>query len=134
MEKTFIMIKPEAVKAGSQEAIIDLLLLNGFGITKMKQFVFNEADARCFYSVHEGKPFFENLVAYITSGEVIGMELERDDAVGSLRRLVGATDPAVAEVGTIRHMYGTDLQRNAVHASDSRQSAEKELAIVFGED
>lgn len=134
MEKTFIMIKPEAVKAGRQGAIIDLLLKNRFGITKMKQFAFGDADARRFYSVHEGKPFFEGLVAYITSGDVIGMELERDGAVDSLRSLVGATDPASAAVGTIRYMYGTDLQRNAVHASDSPESAEKELAIVFGED
>lgn len=134
MEKTFIMIKPEALKAGKQGEIIDLLIKNRFEITKMKQFSFDRARARRFYSMHEGKPFFEDLVAYITSGEVVGLELGREGAIKSLRDLVGATDPAGAAIGTIRFMYGTDLQRNAVHASDSPESAEKELAIVFGED
>ncbi len=134
MEKTFIMIKPEAVKARKQGEIIDLLLENGFEITKRKQFSFDEARARAFYAMHEGKSFFEDLVAYITSGEVIGLELEREGAVAALRDLVGATDPAAAAAGTIRSIYGTDLQRNAVHASDSPESAEKELAIVFGGD
>ncbi|MCK4350050.1 MAG: nucleoside-diphosphate kinase [Candidatus Krumholzibacteria bacterium] len=134
MEKTFIMIKPEALKAGKQGEIIDLLLKNRFEITKMKQFSFDGARARRFYSMHEGKPFFEDLVAYITSGEVVGLELGREGAIKSLRDLTGATDPAGAAIGTIRFMYGTDLQRNAVHASDSPESAEKELAIVFGED
>jgi nucleoside-diphosphate kinase len=134
VEKTFIMIKPEALKAGIQGEIIDLLLKNRFEITKMKQFSFNADRARRFYSMHEGKPFFEDLVAYITSGEVIGLELEREGAIKALRELIGAMDPADAAVGTIRFMYGTDLRRNAVHASDSPQSAEKELAIVFGED
>ena len=134
MEKTFIMIKPEALKAGKQGEIIDLLIKNRFGITKMKQFSFDAARAGRFYSMHEGKHFFEDLVAYITSGEVVGLELEREGAIKALRDLVGATDPAAATIGTIRFMYGTDLQRNAVHASDSPESAEKELAIVFGED
>jgi nucleoside-diphosphate kinase len=134
VEKTFMMIKPEAVKARRQGAIIDLLLKNRFEITSMKQFSFDGARARRFYAMHEGKPFFEDLVAYITSGEVIGIELEREGAIKALRRLVGATDPADADIGTIRYMFGTDLQRNAVHASDSPESAEKELAIVFGED
>ena len=134
MEKTFIMIKPEAIKARKQGEIIDLLIKNRFEITRMKQFLFDSDRARRFYSMHEGKPFFEDLVAYITSGEVIGLELEREGAIKSLRELVGATDPADAAIGTIRYIYGTDLQRNAVHASDSPHSAEKELAIVFGED
>jgi nucleoside-diphosphate kinase len=134
LEKTFIMIKPEAVSEGIQGEIIDLLLKNRFRITKMRQFRFDEEEARRFYSVHEGKPFFEGLVAYITSGQVIGMELECEDSIRLLRELVGATDPSEAAPGTIRCMYGTDLQRNAVHASDSPASAEKELAIVFSED
>lgn len=134
MEKTFIMIKPEAVSNKKQAEIIDLILKNGFEIMKMRQFRFSDAEARRFYEIHEGKPFFEDLAAYITSGPVVGLELEREDAVRVLRALVGATDPADADPGTIRYMYGTDLQRNAVHASDSPGSAEKELAIVFPED
>jgi nucleoside-diphosphate kinase len=132
--KTFLMIKPEAVQNGKQGEIIDTLIKNRFRIARLVQFRFDREQARAFYAVHEGKPFFEGLVAYITSGEVIGMELEKEGAaVELLRELVGATDPAQARPGTIRYMYGTDLQRNAVHASDSAASAEKELAIVFDE-
>ncbi len=134
MEKTFIMIKPEAVSRKKQAEIIDLILKNRFEIQKMRQFRFSEEEARRFYAMHEGKSFFEELVTYITSGPVVGLQLEREEAVKVLRALVGATDPAEAAPGTIRYMYGTDLQRNAVHASDSPDSAEKELAIVFPED
>ncbi len=133
MAKTFLMIKPEAVRNGKQGEILDLLVKNRFRVARLAQFRFDETRARAFYAVHDGKPFFKDLVAYIVSGEVIGMELEKDGAVELLRELVGATDPAKARPGTIRYMYGTDLQRNAVHASDSPESAEKELAIVFGE-
>ncbi len=99
----------------------------------MKQFTFTTEEAKEFYSIHEGKPFFNDLIAYITSGPVVGIELEADDAVVKVRELVGATNPSEARPGTIRYMYGTDIQQNAVHASDSDESAEKELAIVFGE-
>ena len=133
MEKTFLMIKPEAVRGGKQGEILDMLVKNRFRVAKLLQFRFDENRARAFYAVHDGKPFFRDLIAYITSGEVIGVELEKEGAVALLRELVGATDPAKARPGTIRYMYGTDLQRNAVHASDSQASAEKELAIVFVE-
>jgi nucleoside-diphosphate kinase len=133
VETTFLMIKPEAVAAGRQGEILDLLIKNRFRVVRMKQFRFDNARARAFYAAHDGKPFFAPLVAYVTSGEVVGVELEKEEAVRLLRELVGATDPAAARPGTIRYMYGTDLQRNAVHASDSRESAEKELAIVFHE-
>lgn len=133
MSRTYLMIKPEAVAGGRQGEIIDLLLKNRFRVVRMKQFRFDDARARKFYAVHDGKPFFEALVAYIGSGDVVGLELETEGAaVELLRELVGATDPAKARPGTIRYMYGTDLQRNAVHASDSQANAEKELAIVFG--
>ena len=128
------MIKPEAIEAGLQGQIMDLVLRNGFRIARMKQFTFKREQAEDFYGVHRGKPFFGALIEYITSGDVIGMELLREDAVSMTRELVGATDPSEARPGTIRSMYGTSLQANAVHASDSPESAEKELAIVFGED
>ncbi|HMA77414.1 MAG TPA: nucleoside-diphosphate kinase [Candidatus Krumholzibacteriaceae bacterium] len=134
MTKTFLMIKPEAVKNGNQGAIIDLLIMNRFEITKLKQFKFKREKAESFYAVHKDKPFFNELISYITSGSVIGIELEKEDSIELLRKLVGATDPKEANPGTIRYMYGTDLQENAVHASDSPESAEKELAIVFDED
>ncbi len=127
------MIKPEAVRSGKQGEIIDLLIKNRFRIARMKQFAFDGAGSRAFYAVHDGKHFFADLIAYITSGDVVGIELEKEGAVELLRELVGSTDPAKARPGTLRYMFGTDLQRNAVHASDSRESAEKELAIVFPE-
>jgi nucleoside-diphosphate kinase len=134
MSRTYLMIKPEAVESGKQGEIIDLLLKNRFRVVRMKQFRFDGPRARAFYAVHEGKPFFEGLISYITSGDVVGLELEKEGAaVELLRELVGATDPANARPGTIRYAYGTDLQHNAVHASDSQPNAEKELAIVFGE-
>jgi nucleoside-diphosphate kinase len=128
------MVKPEVVAVGKQEEIIDILTKNGFVIRKSKEFTFSEERARRFYGLHEGKRFFEDLIIYITSGPVIGLELEKDNAIKDLRTLVGATDPAESEPGTVRHAYGTDLRHNAVHASDSPESAEKELAIVFAED
>ncbi len=134
MEKTFLMIKPEAVENGQQGEIIDYLLKNRFNILRMKQFRFSEDSARRFYAMHEGKPFFEDLVSYITSGGVVGLEIQKESAVTTLRELVGATDPADARPGTVRYIYGTDLRKNAVHASDSPESAEKELDIVFTED
>jgi nucleoside-diphosphate kinase len=134
LEKTFLMIKPEAVEGGKQGAIIDLLIMNRFNITRLKQFRFEEKQAERFYAMHKDKSFFDDLISYITSGSVIGMELEKEDSIRLLRILVGATNPGEANPGTIRYMYGTDLQENAVHASDSSESAEKELAIVFSGD
>jgi len=131
VDKTLLMIKPEAVRDGKQGEIIDMLIKNRFRIVAMKQFRFDAARARAFYAVHEGKHFFNDLIAYVISGDVIGLALEKEGAIELLRELVGATDPAAARPGTIRYLYGADLQRNAVHASDSQASAEKELAIVF---
>lgn len=125
------MIKPDAVKAGKHDEIIAILEKNGFNIVRRKDFRFSEEMARRFYAVHEGRDFYEPLMRYMTSGAVVGLELEREDAVTALRELVGETDPAEASPGTIRYRYGTDTRHNAVHAADSPESAEKELAIVF---
>ncbi len=131
MEKTFLMIKPEVVKAGKHLEIIAILEENGFTVVRRRDFRFSEELARRFYAVHEGKEFYEPLVRYIISGPVAGLELERRDAVRALRDLVGATNPEEARPGTIRHRYGTDTRHNSVHAADSIESAQKELAIVF---
>jgi nucleoside-diphosphate kinase len=128
------MIKPEAVEKGKQGQIIDVLIKNRFRIVRMRQFQFDSRAAERFYAIHEGKTFFEDLVEYITSGPVIGLELEAAGAVRLLRELVGSTNPVMARIGTIRYMFGESQQHNAVHASDSPESAEKELAIVFSED
>jgi len=134
VQKTYMMIKPEAVQAGKQGEIIDFVLRNGFAITQMKLFRFDREQAGEFYGVHREKPFFADLIEYITGGPVIGMQVEKEEAVTLVRELVGATNPADARPGTIRYMYGTSLQANAVHASDAPETAEKELAIVFGDD
>jgi nucleoside-diphosphate kinase len=134
VDRTFLMIKPEAVETGKQGQIIDVLLKNRFRIVQMKQFQFDYQSARRFYAIHAGKPFFKDLVEYISSGPVIGLELEAEGAVRLLRELVGSTNPVGARIGTIRYMFGESQQHNAVHASDSPESAEKELAIVFSED
>jgi nucleoside-diphosphate kinase len=134
LERTFFMIKPEAVESGHTGEIIDYLIKNGFSIRRMRHFSFDKSTGERFYSVHRGKDFFEGLIVYITSGPVVGIELEKSNAVSLLRELVGATDPAESRPGTIRYMYGTDLRMNAVHASDSPESAEKELAIAFPEE
>ena len=134
MERTLIIIKPDAVQRGLIGPIVTRFERRGLRIAGMKLMHIDRALAERHYAVHEGKPFFEDLISYITSGPVVGLRLEKEDAVKVLRALVGATNPADAVPGTIRYMYGTDLQRNAVHASDSPESAEKELAIVFPED
>ena len=135
MASTYLMIKPEVVEAGLQGRIIDFILKNRWTIRRMKMFRFNDAQAAEFYDIHKDKPFFADLMKYIVSGNVIGLELEKDgDVIALTRELVGATDPANARPGTIRYIFGTSLQANAVHASDAPESAEKELAIVFPED
>ena len=135
MASTYLMIKPEIVEAGLQGKIIDFILKNRWTIRRMKMFRFEDAQAAEFYDIHKDKPFFADLMKYIVSGNVIGLELEKDgDVIALTRELVGATNPADARPGTIRYMFGTSLQANAVHASDAPESAEKELAIVFPED
>ena len=135
MASTYLMIKPEVVEAGLQGQIIDFILKNRWTIRRMKMFRFDDAQAAEFYDIHKDKPFFADLMKYIVSGNVIGLELEKDgDVIALTRELVGATDPADARPGTIRYMFGTSLQANAVHASDAPESAEKELAIVFPDD
>jgi nucleoside-diphosphate kinase len=94
---------------------------------------FDRQRAERFYDVHRERPFFGELVEYITSGPVVAVELEHDEAVARLRELIGATNPADARPGTVRAMYGKNIQNNAVHGSDAPQTAEKELAIAFGD-
>jgi len=130
--KTLLMVKPDTVRNADYGEIIAFVLKNRFNITSMRMLQLDRPSAENFYGVHKGKEFFPSLVDYITSGPVVAMEIEGDDVIGRLRAFVGATDPGKAVPGTIRHMYGISLQSNAVHASDSPESAKKELAIVFG--
>jgi nucleoside-diphosphate kinase len=129
--KTLLMVKPEVVEKGLFGDIISIVVKNRFKVTQLKMFTVSAAQAERVYEVHQGKEFYPALMTYITSGPVVAMELEGEGSVERIRTLIGHTDPAKAAPGTIRYVYGTSIQANAVHASDSPESAEKELAIVF---
>lgn len=129
---TLLMIKPDIVQAGQWGEIISQLLRNRFRVTNLRMLSMDREMAERFYEVHRGRDFFPDLLDYITSGPVVAMRIEGDGVVEQIRAFIGATDPAKSAPGTLRFMFGRDVQCNAVHASDSPDSAKKELAIVFG--
>ena len=131
MQRTYFMIKPEAVRSGVFADILRHVVANRFQVERLEMRRLTPDLARRFYAEHDGKAFFGDLVAYITSGPVVAVQLAADDAVVRLRELVGKTNPRDATPGTIRYMYGTSLQENAVHASDGAGAAERELGLVF---
>lgn len=133
IQRTFAIIKPDAVAAGNAEDIIKQIEMNGFKIIAQKQLTIDKATAEQFYAVHKERPFFNDLITYITSGPAIVLVLERDNAVQVWRNLMGSTDPQKADPGTVRQLYGTNIQNNAVHGSDSIQSAQQEIKIFFPE-
>ena len=131
MSQTLAIIKPDAVGAGKAGKIIAHLEGAGFTVKAMKLTRLSEAQAREFYAVHKERPFYGELVEFMTSGPVIPMVLERDDAVAAYRETIGATDPAEAAEGTVRKLYAEDKGRNAVHGSDSDENAAIESAFFF---
>lgn len=126
-----MIIKPDATARNLVGHIINRLERARFKIVEMRLVCLTEKEARKFYSVHEGKPFLNDLVAFMSSGPAVPMVLEKENAVTDLRILVGATDPARADCGTIRHEIGENIERNSVHASDSDENARKEIAFFF---
>ncbi len=126
-----LMIKPDMVGEGLHGEIIAFVLRNRFNINRLRMLAMDRSTAQQFYEVHKDREFYPALVDYITSGPVVAMEIEGDDVIKAIRRFIGPTNPAEAAPGTVRHMYGKSIQNNAVHASDSPESAKKELAIVF---
>jgi nucleoside-diphosphate kinase len=132
MEKTLFMIKPDAVARGLVGEIVAVMEREGFVLERLELQRFERAKAETFYGVHRDKPFFGSLVEYITSGPVVATVLAGDGAISRVRELMGATDPAQAAAGTIRRKYGESIERNAVHGSDSPESAVHEIAVVFG--
>ena len=126
------MIKPDGVERALTNEIIAIVEDHDFNITKKKEMHIDEDMAKLHYAEHHDKPFFNDLIEFITSGPVVAMELEGEEAVSRLRELMGATNPSDAEPGTIRAKYGTELEKNVVHGSDSPESAERELNIFFG--
>ncbi|UCG60873.1 MAG: nucleoside-diphosphate kinase [Candidatus Zixiibacteriota bacterium] len=131
MNRTLLIIKPDATERDLIGHIISRLEKARFKIVAVKMLHLTGQQARAFYAVHEGKPFLDALVEFMTSGPVVPMVLEKDGAVAALRTLVGATDPAKAECGTVRYEIGVDIQKNSVHASDSDENAAKEIAFFF---
>jgi len=129
--RTLTIIKPDALGSGKAGKIIGHLEDAGFQIVTSRVLRLTEAQASAFYEVHRERPFFGPLTRFMTSGPCMPMVLERDDAVAALRRTIGATDPAEAEEGTVRKLYAESKERNAIHASDSDENAERETAFFF---
>lgn len=129
--KTFTMIKPDAVANGHIGAILDHIIKGGFKITAMKFTLLSEQKAGQFYEVHKERPFYKDLVSFMSSGPIVAAILEKDNAVEDFRKLIGATDPAKAEKGTIRSLFAQSIQANAVHGSDSDENAAIEGSFFF---
>ena len=132
MEQTFVMIKPDAVARGLVGRIMSRFEDAGLTIERMEYGILTREQAAANYAEHEGKPFYEGLIEYVTSGPVVRMIVSGTGAVAICRKLIGATDPAEAAPGTIRGDFGLELDANLVHGSDSLESAAKEIAIFFG--
>ena len=129
--RTFTMLKPDAVENGNIGAILDLINASGFRIVAMKLTQMTRKDAETFYAVHNERPFFGELVEYMTRGPIVAAVLEKDNAVEDFRTLIGATNPAEAAEGTIRKKYAASIGENAVHGSDSDENAAIEAAFHF---
>jgi nucleoside-diphosphate kinase len=131
--RTFTMIKPDAVENGHIGSILEKITSAGFKILALKKTQLTLADAQAFYSVHSERPFFGELVEFMTRGPIVAAILEKDNAVNDFRVLIGATNPADAAEGTIRNLYATSMGENAVHGSDSDENAAIEGAFHFSE-
>ena len=131
--RTFTMLKPDSVEKGNIGAILEKINSAGFRIVAMKLTQMSDQDARRFYSIHKDRPFFDDLVSYMTSGPIVAAILEKENAVEQFRKLIGSTDPTEAAEGTIRRLYATSIGENAVHGSDSDENAQKEISFFFTE-
>jgi nucleoside-diphosphate kinase len=133
IQRTLCIIKPDAVEKGKAGAILSRVLEEGFKVRGLRQVHLSVRQAEGFYAVHRGRPFFDDLCAFMSRGPVVVAALEREDAVQHWRTVIGATDPAKAEAGTIRKLYGASVGENAVHGSDSEQNGRLECAYFFAE-
>jgi len=130
-QRTLCIIKPDAMEAGKAGAIIARLQEEGFQIKALRQLHMTRTQAEGFYAVHRGRPFFDELVGFMSRGPIIVMAIEADDAIRRYREVIGATDPAKAAAGTVRQLYGKDVGENAVHGSDAPETAAVEIAYFF---
>ena len=133
MERSLVLVKPDAMQKGLAGTIISRLENQGIKLVAIKMLHMDKALAERHYAIHADKPFFKDLVEYITSSPIIAAVFEAEEAVEKIRKIMGATDPAKAEPDTIRKDFGTDIQRNSVHGSDSTETAEKEIRLFFTE-
>jgi len=133
MEQTFALIKPLAFQNHLTGPILNMINQAGFRISAIKGVWLSKREARQLYAVHQGRSFFDDLVKYMTSGPIVVMILEKENAIEDLRQLMGRTDPQEAQAGTIRRLYGRDKQKNAIHGSDSPDNAEKESNLFFSQ-
>ncbi|MEM7585499.1 MAG: nucleoside-diphosphate kinase [Acidobacteriota bacterium] len=131
MSTTLTIVKPDAVAAGNAGNIIAFLEQKSFKVRGLKMLRLSKEQAAAFYEVHKERPFYGDLVEFMTSGPAVAAALEHEDAVPFLREVMGATNSAEAAEGTVRALYGTDIERNAIHGSDSSENAAKELAFFF---
>ncbi len=130
---TFSIIKPNAVRTGKTGPILSMINEGGFEISAIKMVQMTTHQAEVFYEVHRGKPFYEDLVEFMTSGPVIVLILKHENAVSEFRRLLGATDPEKAEQGTVRKNFGVSVKMNAIHGSDSDENATRESNFFFSD-
>ena len=133
IERTLTIIKPDGVAAGLTGAILHHLEQAGFKICGLRRLHLSKAQAESFYAVHRARPFYADLVRFMTEGPVVPAVLERENAVAELRKTMGATDPAKAEAGTLRKLYATSIERNVVHGSDAAETARQEIAFFFAQ-
>jgi len=131
MERSLVLVKPDAVERGLSGQIIGRIEKQGLKLIAMKMIQMSRTLAERHYAVHNGKPFFAGLINYITSGPVVAAVFEGDDAINRIRTVMGKTDPAKADPGTIRRDFGLDIEKNAIHGSDSVETAQVEIALFF---
>ncbi len=133
MERTLVLIKPDALKRDLVGEIINRFERQGLRLVSIKMLRLNESEAMAFYAVHKDKPFFKELVDYMSSGPIVAMVLEGEGAIGRVREIMGATDPNEAKAGTIRGDLGINKTENTVHGSDSKESAALEISFFFSQ-
>lgn len=131
LQRTFSIIKPDAIRKGATGDILHTLSEKGFRIIGMRMLEITKEQAEGFYAVHAGKPFFSSLTDFMSSGPIVVLALEKENAIADLRKLMGATNPANAEEGTIRKKWASSIEHNAIHGSDAEETARFELSFFF---
>lgn len=133
IERTLVMIKPDGVERNLIGKVISIFEENGLKVVGLKKTKLSKEQAKAFYIVHKERPFYEDLTNYMSSGHIVAMVLEGENAIKKVREIMGATDPKEAKEGTIRKLFALDKEKNTVHGSDSPESAQREIAFFFSE-